>query len=120
MELATAIPVFKISSERLAREHYVDCLGFTIDWIYQQRNHPVYLQIRKDKLVLHLTEHEGDAEPGAVVMVHVSGIDQFYLELRSRLPAGKLVFVSHTEASTTLQIADPFGNQLRLTENKLN
>lgn len=116
MELASAIPLFKISSERLAREHYVDCLGFTIDWVYKQRNYPAYLQISRDSVVLHLTEHEEDSQPGAVVMIHASGIEAFYHELRTRLPAGKLLVLSRTEGSTTLQISDPFGNTLRLNE----
>ncbi|MDI2590124.1 glyoxalase superfamily protein [Pseudomonas sp. N3-W] len=116
MELAKAIPIFKISSEKLAREYYVDCLGFSIDWEHRQNNYPAYLQVSSGELVLHLTEHEGDAEPGTTIMVSVNGIDDLYVELKSRLPTNK-ISRSISNKNQVLQIDDPFGNHIRFVGN---
>lgn len=112
MELSNAIPIFKISSEKLAREYYVDCLGFSIDWQHRQNNYPAYLQVSRGDLVLHLTEHEGDAEPGMTILISVNEIDELYAELKSRLSTNKLLLLTSNKKHV-LQIDDPFGNHMR-------
>ena len=52
---------------------------------------PLYMQISKYGCVLHLSEHYGDATPGASVFLRVTG---------------KL-----------MQLTDPFGNRLRFNED---
>ncbi|WP_123408371.1 glyoxalase superfamily protein [Pseudomonas frederiksbergensis] len=117
MELSNAIPIFKISSEKLAREYYVDCLGFSIDWQHRQNNYPAYLQVSRGSLVLHLTEHEGDAEPGATILIPVNGLDALYGELKSRLPANKLSLLTSSQ-SQVLELDDPFGNHIRFVSQQ--
>ncbi|WP_083455112.1 MULTISPECIES: glyoxalase superfamily protein [Pseudomonas] len=114
MELSNAIPVFRISSEKLAREYYVGGLGFSIDWQHRQNNYPAYLQVSRGAVVLHLTEHEGDAEPGATVLIPInfSEIDNLHAELKGRLPANKISLLASSQ-SHVLQIDDPFGNHIR-------
>ena len=51
-----------------AREFYSEFLGFAIDWEHTFDDHaPVYLQASREGAVLHLSEHHGDASPGATV-----------------------------------------------------
>ncbi len=62
------IPILRIFSADKAKEFYVDFLGFTIDWEHRfSDNHPLYMQASLGDLVLHLSEHHGDACPGAAV-----------------------------------------------------
>ncbi|MGY2440479.1 glyoxalase superfamily protein [Pseudomonas sp. SDO52101_S400] len=112
MELSTAIPIFKISSEKLAREYYLDCLGFSMDWEHRCNDYPVYLQVSRGNLIIHLTEHEGDAEPGTTILVSVSDIDDLYSELKRGLPGNKLAVITAGK-NQVLEIDDPFGNHIR-------
>lgn len=51
-----------------AREFYVDWLGFTVDWEHRfDDTAPLYMQVSRDEVVLHLSEHSGDGTPGTVV-----------------------------------------------------
>ncbi|WP_085711554.1 MULTISPECIES: glyoxalase superfamily protein [unclassified Pseudomonas] len=112
MELSTAIPIFKISSEKLAREYYLDRLGFSMDWEHRRNDYPAYLQVSKGDLIIHLTEHEGDAEPGTTILVSVSDIESLYSELRRGLPSNKFAIIKAGK-NHVLEIDDPFGNHIR-------
>lgn len=52
-----------------AIEFYIDWLGFKIDWEDKPEHRPVYLQVSKDDISLHLTEHHDDCCPGSKVFI---------------------------------------------------
>jgi uncharacterized glyoxalase superfamily protein PhnB len=55
------VPVLHIFDCAKAIEFYVDWLGFTIDWEHRfGDNSPLYTQVPKSCITLHLTEHHGD------------------------------------------------------------
>jgi catechol 2,3-dioxygenase-like lactoylglutathione lyase family enzyme len=65
MRLSAAIPILRIFSEEKAKEFYVDFLGFRIEWEHRfGDNFPLYAQIKRSELIIHLSEHHGDATPG--------------------------------------------------------
>ncbi|MDF3605755.1 glyoxalase superfamily protein [Paracoccus sp. DMF-8] len=75
------------STKAKARAFYCDFLGMTVDW--EHRFHPgmpLYLQVSRAGLVLHLSEHHGDGTPGTTVFVRMNGIEEFHAEINS-LPA---------------------------------
>src|SRR3712207_7141963 len=45
---------------------------------------PVYLQVSRGDLVLHLSSHHDDGTPGSVVLVETRGVDALHAELRDR------------------------------------
>jgi len=62
------IPILRIFSVEKAKEFYVDYLGFSVDWEHHfEENTPAYLQVSRDGLLLHLSEHHGDCCPGSAV-----------------------------------------------------
>ena len=70
-----AIPVLRIVDVAKAKEFYLDFLGFRIDWEHRFADDaPVYMQIARGDLVLHLSEHHGDGSPGATVYVCTTGL----------------------------------------------
>ncbi|MGF6569431.1 catechol 2,3-dioxygenase-like lactoylglutathione lyase family enzyme [Paraburkholderia sp. GAS333] len=117
MHLARAIPIIRIFSEDKAQEFYVDFLGFTVEWEHRfEDNFPLYMQVRRSDLILHLSEHHGDATPGSAILVPMQDIDAFHDELHTKdykygkpgidvLPWGKV-----------LETTDPFGNRIRFCE----
>ncbi|MBA3519233.1 MAG: VOC family protein, partial [Rhizobiales bacterium] len=75
MQVTRTIPILRIFSVEKAREFYVDYLGFAIEWDHRfDENSPAYIQVRRDDLVLHLTEHHGDCCPGSSVFVEMEGV----------------------------------------------
>jgi hypothetical protein len=72
MRLSAAVPILRIFSEEKAKEFYLDFLGFRIEWEHRfGDNFPLYAQIKRSELIIHLSEHHGDATPGTMVFVPV-------------------------------------------------
>ncbi len=72
---ASVTPVLRSFDEVKALEFYVDFLGFEVEFEHRfGENFPLYLGIRRDDVVLHLSEHHGDCSPGALVRIAVSDV----------------------------------------------
>src|SRR5436190_13417823 len=85
MRFGKTTPILRIFDKTKAREFYMDFLGFTVDWEHQfEPGTPFYLQVSKDRCVLHLSEHHGDACPGAAVRIETSDVDAFHKELTAK------------------------------------
>lgn len=109
------IPTFRILYYKEAIKFYVDFLGFSIDWEHRfDETEPVYMQISKDGLILHLTENKR-FQTGIIVFVETKGIDDYYFELSKR--DSSVSEVTKTPWQTKqMEIKDPFGNLLRFNE----
>lgn len=117
MQLLPAIPIIRIFSEEKAKEFYLDFLGFKLDWEHRfEPGFPLYAQISRSDLILHLSEHYGDAAPGATVFARVQGIADFHQELTEKNYAYARPGVEDLPWGQQMQIADPFGNRLRFCE----
>jgi Glyoxalase superfamily protein len=87
-ELKDAIPILRMFSVERAKEFYVGFLGFAIDWEHRfGDNFPLYAQISRSGLRLHLSEHHGDATPGSTVFIWMCGIADFTASSRPRITA---------------------------------
>jgi catechol 2,3-dioxygenase-like lactoylglutathione lyase family enzyme len=85
VEFQKTIPILRIFSVEKAKEFYVDYLGFSVDWEHHfEDNTPAYIQVSRDGLVLHLSEHHGDCCPGSTVFVWMTGIDEFHQQLSAK------------------------------------
>ena len=117
MHLARAIPIIRIFSEEKAREFYVDFLGFTVDWEHRfEANFPLYAQVRRSDLILHLSEHHGDATPGSTIFVPMQGIDALHAELQRKDYKYGKPGVEAVPWGKVLETIDPFGNRIRFCE----
>jgi uncharacterized glyoxalase superfamily protein PhnB len=112
------IPVLRIFDLDKAKEFYVDYLGFCVEWEHRfEENTPAYLQIVRDGLTFHLSEHHGDACPGSTVFVWMTGLEAFHAELAAKgykylRPGIETTFYG----ARCVQTVDPFGNRIRFTE----
>lgn len=117
MHLSSPIPVIRIFSERKAREFYLDFLGFSLEW--EQRADdllPLYAQVRRGDLVLHLSEHHDDATPGSTNYVPLEGIRQLHAELSAKRYAYSRPSIVKVAWGLTMEVTDPFGNRFRFCE----
>ena len=118
IKLESTVPILRIFSVEKAREFYIDYLGFKVEFEHRfGDNFPLYMGISRDGITLHLTEHHGDATPGSTVFITATGVD----ELRDELAAKDYRYlkpgVEITEWGTkVMQLTDPFGNRLRVSE----
>ena len=113
------IPILRIFDEAKAREFYIDFLGFQIDWVHRfEPGLPLYMQVSRAGLTLHLSEHVGDACPGSTVFVRTTGINDLHAELIAQkykyLRPG--VEIAPWNAKC-MEVIDPFGNRIRFNED---
>jgi catechol 2,3-dioxygenase-like lactoylglutathione lyase family enzyme len=112
------IPILRIFDEAKAREFYVDYLGFAVDWEHRfEPGLPLYMQVSRNGLVLHLSGHHGDCTPGSTVYVPMTGIDDYHAELSGKDYANLRPGVEVAPWNArVMELTDPFGNRLRLAE----
>ena len=53
----------------------------SIGSIASSRTSPVYMQVSRDGLVFHLSEHHGDGTPGSIAYVYMTGVEDLHREL---------------------------------------
>jgi uncharacterized glyoxalase superfamily protein PhnB len=114
----STIPILRIFDVAKAKEFYAGFLGFTVDWEHRfDADSPVYMQVSRGGLVLHLSEHHGDCCPGSTVFVRVTGLEDFHREIRAKgyrylRPGVERTFYG----SKCMEVIDPFGNRIRFDE----
>lgn len=112
------VPVLRIFDVAKAREFYLDFLGFQVDWEHRHADDlPLYMQVSRGSLVLHLTEHHGDACPGSTVYVYATGLEALHGELAGkRYRYNRLGLEEQPWGMRELTVHDPFGNRIRFGE----
>lgn len=118
VEFQPAVPVLRIFAVEKAWEFYREFLGFTVDWEHRfAPDLPLYAQVSRPGITLHLSEHHGDATPGSLVFVWMRGLDDFHQELLSRQYSYARPGIEDAPwDARMMQVADPFGNTLRFCE----
>jgi len=113
------VPILRIFDEAKAREFYLDFLAFQVDWEHRfEPDLPLYMQVSRAGLVLHLSEHYGDCTPGSTVFVRMTGIDALQAELIAKKYKNLRPGVELAPWNAkTMELIDPFGNRLRLSED---
>lgn len=107
------IPVLRIFDVAKAREFYLGFLGFTQDWEHTFDDHsPSYLQVSRSGAVLHLSEHHGDATPGATVRILVPDAAAVQRELVGRDYRYARPGLETMPWGLEVQVGDPFANRL--------
>ncbi|MCM6762604.1 VOC family protein [Rathayibacter sp. ZW T2_19] len=117
VRMEAAVPILRIFSVAKAGEFYVDYLGFTVDWEHRAgRDAPLYLQVSRSGLRLHLSEHHRDGSPGAALHVSLRGVRELHAELDAKSYPYLNPRITRSPFGFSLEVIDPFGNQLRFAE----
>jgi len=118
VEFERTIPILRMFNIEKAKEFYVGYLGFQIDWEHKFPGvAPVYMQVSRAGLTLHLSEHYGDATPGSAIYVQMRGIEEFHRELTARNYGYLRPGLDKTPWNTRcVNVVDPFGNHIRFNE----
>jgi catechol 2,3-dioxygenase-like lactoylglutathione lyase family enzyme len=118
IQFERVIPIFRIFSLEKAREFYLDFLGFKIDWEHRfEPDAPVYMQVSRDGLAIHLSEHHGDGTPGSVAYVYTTDVRAFHRELNDKKYRHNRPGLQQQDwGMTELTVTDPFNNRITFGE----
>lgn len=113
--VGSAVPVLRVTDMTAAYGFYRDVLGCRVDWEHRfEPGTPVYTQVSRDDLRLHLSEHHGDGVPGAVLWVPVADVEALAAQVRERTGGLQRAAVDpDAPGGPTAEVADPFGNRMR-------
>jgi catechol 2,3-dioxygenase-like lactoylglutathione lyase family enzyme len=112
--ISDTTPVFRVFDEGKAKEFYVDFLGFTVEWEHRfEDGLPLYFEVSRDDVLIHLTEHHGDSCPGAAVRIQTDNLIELYEELGKKNYGYARPEIDDTPWGTKeMSVKDPFGNRL--------
>lgn len=114
MELKSIIPILRIFDEEKAKEFYLDYLGFQVDWEHRfEADMPLYVQVSRGPIALHLSEHHGDCTPGAAVRIGVEDLQALHRELADKSYRSSRPGIHEKPwGLTEMALTDPFGNRV--------
>lgn len=114
----TVIPILRMFDVAKANEFYVGFLGFKVDWEHRfHDNAPLYRQVSRGNLVLHLSEHHGDGSPGVRIRVNMRGVEAFHRELIAKEYRYMRPGLERTPWNTReVGVIDPSGNRIQFSE----
>jgi catechol 2,3-dioxygenase-like lactoylglutathione lyase family enzyme len=118
VEFKRAVPIFRIFSLEKAREFYVDFLGFKVDWEHRfEPDFPVYMQVSRDGLAFHLSEHHGDGTPGSLAYIYMTGVEELHRELNGKKYRYNRPGLNKQEwGMNEMTVTDPFNNRITFAE----
>ncbi len=112
-------PIMRVFDDAKAREFYLDFLGFTLDWEHRfGPNFPLYAQVSRAGLTVHLSGHHGDASPGSTAFVTVEGVRRYQQELACKDHAYAKPALEELPWGLVMTVTDPFSNRIRFCEEK--
>jgi catechol 2,3-dioxygenase-like lactoylglutathione lyase family enzyme len=113
-----AIPMLRSFDVGKAKDFYVGFLGFHVDWEHRfDTTAPIYMQVSRGNLILHLTEHHGDCCPGSTVFVQTTQLAQLHQEITAKgYPYIRPSIDIAPWQAKVMEVIDPFGNRLRFNE----
>ncbi|CAH0272782.1 glyoxalase superfamily protein [Chryseobacterium sp. WG14] len=118
MNAKQVIPILRIFDYQKTLEFYIGWMGFEIVWEHHfEENTPVYMEVKKDNIILHLSEHHGDGTPGTNVFIWGEGVPEYHKELLGKnykynRPGLEKTFYN----AISFTVNDPFGNKIIFNE----
>lgn len=118
MAFLRTVPVLRSFDQSKALEFYRDWLGFAVDWEHRfESGLPLYMQVSRDGLMLHISEHHGDATPGSQVRVEMTGLRDFHAELTAKAyKNNRPGLESPPWGGLEMTVTDPCGNRITFWE----
>lgn len=113
------IPIFRIFAVDKAMEFYCGFLGFSLDWEHRfGPNAPLYCQVSRSGMLKHLSEHAGDASPGARVFVPITGAEALQRELAAKDYPYMRPGLEKAPWGLEVTVIDPFSNRITFCERE--
>jgi catechol 2,3-dioxygenase-like lactoylglutathione lyase family enzyme len=112
-------PIMRIFDEAKAKQFYLDFLGLKLDWEHRfGDNFPLYAQVSRAGLMLHLSEHHGDASPGSTVFIRMEGVAAYQQELTLKDYTFGKPSIENQPWGLVMTVTDPFNNRIRFCQQR--
>jgi hypothetical protein len=79
---------------------------------------PLYMQLSRGDLLIHLSGHHGDASPGTTCFGRMHGIETFHAELIAKNYRNNRPGLEKQEWGLEVTVNDPIGNRIRFREQR--
>ena len=84
-EWSTWVPILRVKDAHISAKFYREALGFEVDWEHRfAEGFPLYMQISRPPLHLHLSEHQGGGTSAAEFFVRVPDVDAVHKAMVDR------------------------------------
>jgi catechol 2,3-dioxygenase-like lactoylglutathione lyase family enzyme len=120
--MSTITPILRIFDVDKAVEFYVNWLGFKIDWEheFEPGTTPKYIQVSLRDIILHLSEHHGDASPGSHIQINdfkeLKAYQKGLIDKKYKYGRPGLKVSDWNKNAITMTVYDPFGNKISFNE----
>ncbi len=102
-----AVPILRVSDAAASVQWYAR-LGFEEQFRHRfEPGLPLYVGIARDGAALHLSEHDGDANPGGLVYLYVPDVDDL-------AAACGVTEIDDMPWARDFEVVDPDGNRIRV------
>jgi uncharacterized glyoxalase superfamily protein PhnB len=114
MKFHAPVPILRILDEAKARSHYIDYLGFTVEFEHRfEPGLPIYMGLSLGDARVHLSEHHGDGIPGARIRIQVDELEAYHQQLVAKDYKYWRPSLQDQEWGTReMAIGDGFGNHI--------
>lgn len=117
LRVVSVVPILRMFDVAATIRFYIDYLGCSLDWQAGEGDRPIYLQVSRDGMRLHLSSHHDDGTPGTAVLVEVRNIDALHTELHERgYPFFNPGIGPGPGNVREMQLIDPASNRIRFYE----
>ena len=104
------IPVLGVGSYEETVSHYVEWVGFNVDWEYREEQLPFVISITRDGFSFMLAESE--TSTGSWTTIYVSDLDAMSEELNSRRSNSVKIELYPPNDIAQIHVIDPWKNLL--------
>ena len=104
------VPVLSVGSYEETVSHYVEWLGFKVDWEYREEKLPFVISIASDGFSFMLAESE--TLNGSWTTIYVSDLDAMSEELNSRRSNSVKIELYPPNDIAQIHVMDPWKNLL--------
>lgn len=118
VRISPAVPILRMFDVDATLDFYCDYLGFTKDWEHRfEPGFPLYVQVSRSDMTLHLSEHYGDGSPNTALWIPVDDVVTFQAELIAKEHSYSRPGIEEDgPGGPTMTITDPSGNHLRFAQ----
>lgn len=117
LRVVSVVPILRMYDVAATIRLYIDYLGCSLDWQAGEGDRPIYLQVSRDGMRLHLSSHHDDGTPRTAVLVEVRNIDALHTELHKRGYSFFNPGIGPGPGNVReMQLIDPASNRIRFYE----
>ena len=108
--IGNIVPVLSVGSYEETVSHYVEWLGFKVDWEYREEQLPFVISITSDGFSFMLAESE--TSTGSWTTIYVSDLEAMLEELNSRRSNSVKIELYPPNDIAQIHVIDPWKNLL--------